>query len=131
MADTETYAGNVEGYAGWDADDIMIVVGVSILGATALGFWFYSHQIASIGVGLVGAVTAPISAGGNGLAALITAFFQWAGHFVSSGLAIFPWYSYALVKLAMLKVYVSSHMGARISLSVFTRTGYATLLPGV
>ena len=126
MADTETYASNAEGYAAWDADDTLIVIGVSILGATALAFWLYSGKIAEIGVGLVGAVTAPISAGGNGLAGLITSFFDWAGHAVSS-LAIYPWYSHAMVQLAMLKVYASSHMGTRLSYSLFTGSGYVTV----
>lgn len=126
--DTETEVANAEGYAGWDVDDVLILVGVSIIAVVALAFWLYSHEIAQIGVGLVGSFTSPISAAFNGFASLITNFFNWAGHAVSS-LEIQPWHSSAMVKIAFSKAYVSSSLGMRLHLSVYTTSGYATVIP--
>jgi len=88
--DMQTDVTNAEGYAGWDADDILLLVGVSIIAVVGLAFWLYSSQVAQIGVGLVSSFTSPVSAAFNGLASLITSFFNWAGHAVSSLIIMTP-----------------------------------------
>jgi hypothetical protein len=124
--DTETEAANAEGYAGWDLDDIFIVVGVSIIAVVGLAFWLYSHEVAQVGVGLVSSFTAPVSAGFNGLASLINAFFQWAAHAVSN-LFTLGFYAHAFRQIALAKQYASQSLGMRLHLSVFTESGYAAI----
>ena len=125
--DLQTEATDVEGYAGWDLDDILILVGVSIIAVVGLAFWLYSHQVAQIGVGLVGSFTSPVSAGFNGLASLINAFFQWASHAVSN-LAILPaFYLRIMQQIALVKAFVSQSIGIRSMLPLFTDSGYAAM----
>ena len=129
--DLQTEATDVEGYAGWDLDDILILVGVSIIAVVGLAFWLYSHQVAQIGVGLVSSFTSPVSAGFNGLASVITSFFQWASHAVSN-LAVLPAFHITMIRMVMMKAYVSQSIGARLNLSVFTASGYVhTTFTGV
>lgn len=125
MADTETDVSNAEGYASWDTDDILIVVGASILGVVALAFFFDYKSLALTGVGLIGSFTSPISAGFNGFATLITDFFNWAGHSVSS-LFISP----AMVQMSMAKAYASAQIAMRLHLSVYTSSGYSSAIVG-
>lgn len=123
MPDTETEATNAEGYAGWDIDDTLIVIGVSILGVVALAFWLDPRLLAQQGVTLIGSGLSPINAGFQGLAQLISSFFTWASKGISN-LMIHPAASAALAK-----VYVSSHIAARLQIGVTTSSGYAAALP--
>lgn len=124
--DLQTEASNAEGYAGWDVDDVLMIVGVAVIGAVALAFWLYSRSIGQIGVGLVSSFTSPISAGFNGFASLITSFFSWASHAVTA-LFILPWLSHAMVMFAAARAYVSLSLAVRLHLSVFTNSGYAAM----
>ena len=131
--DLQTETTDAEGYVGWDLDDILILVGVSIIAIVGLAFWLYSHQVAQIGVGLVSSFTSPVSAGFNGLASLITSFFNWASHAVSN-LSVLPsFYSRSMEISAAMKAYISQSMGIRTVLHLYTESGYVsrTALAGV
>ena len=99
MADLQTDVSNAEGYAGWDIDDILLLVGVVIIALVGMAFFLYSNSVASIGVSLVSGFASPVSAFFNGLASAITGFFTWVSHALSN-LAVDPsWNSFATVAM--------------------------------
>lgn len=71
-------------YLGLDLDEILLLAGLVILIAVGLAIWLMQSQVAQIGIGLISAFTAPVSAVFNGIANAITAFFNWLAHSLGS-----------------------------------------------
>jgi hypothetical protein len=104
MADLQTDVSNAEGYAGWDIDDILLLVGVVIIALVGFAFFLYSNSVASIGVSLVSGFASPVSAFFNGLASAITGFFTWASHALSN-LTLAPGLN-SFATVAMVKYFI-------------------------
>jgi hypothetical protein len=77
MATISNDIGNAESEGGMDLDEIFLLFGIVIAIAVGLAIWLYQGQVGQIGVGLIGAFTSPVSAGFNGIANAISAFFNW------------------------------------------------------
>lgn len=103
--DVEEEVGHVSDTAGGDIDEVLLLAGLSIGIIFILALIFDYRSLAGLGVGLVSSLTSPVTAGGNGLGQLITAFFDGlAKRITNMGLFILgyqnPMISYVMVFFA-------------------------------
>ena len=102
MATISNDIGNAESEGGMDLDEIFLLFGIVIAVAVGLGIWLYQGQVGQIGVGLIGALTSPVSAGFNGIANAISAFFNWLAHSLGN-LSILVFYTKSKITIWMVR----------------------------